>query len=290
MEHDKLIEKHARALGLTDVKVSWATFAGANAMNDALISGSVDIVSGGITGLLALWARTRGTPQEVRGVAALSSHPVLLNTRNPEVKTIADLKESDQIALPAVKISLNAVVLQMAAAKMFGEKNFAKLDPLTVTMASPDATIALMNGTVTCAFSFPPFQEQQLEQSGIRTILHSYEVLEGSHTAVAAWTSARFRDRNPMLYQALIVAIREATEIVNNDRRAAAALWIKDANSKLPLEKVYQVVSNPQFKVTMVPEKTMKFANFMHSVGTLRAAPGSWRDLFFPEFNDPDGS
>jgi len=40
----------------------------------------------------------------------------------------------------------------------------------------------------------------------------------------------------------------------------------------------------------MVPEKTMKFANFMHSVGTLRAAPGSWRDLFFPEFNDPDGS
>src|SRR5438034_604446 len=39
MEHDRLIEKHARALGLAGVTVSWATFNGPSAMNDALISG-----------------------------------------------------------------------------------------------------------------------------------------------------------------------------------------------------------------------------------------------------------
>src|SRR3954463_12292519 len=146
MEHEKLIEKHAAALGLKDVKISWATFNGPNAMNDALITGSVDIVAGGVPGLLTLWGRTKGTPQEVRGIAALSSQPFLLNTRNPDTKSIVDLKDSDKIAVPAVKVSVQAVMLQMAAAKQWGQSSFGKLDPLTVSMAPPDATIALMSG------------------------------------------------------------------------------------------------------------------------------------------------
>ena len=59
MEHDKLLEKHAAALGLKDVKIVWATFNGPDAMNNALISDSIDIVAGGVPGLLTLWNRTR---------------------------------------------------------------------------------------------------------------------------------------------------------------------------------------------------------------------------------------
>ena len=73
MEERGLIEKHARALGVSDVKVSWQAFNSPAAMNDALLSGSTDIVSGGVPGLLTLWGRTAGTPQEVRGISALSS-------------------------------------------------------------------------------------------------------------------------------------------------------------------------------------------------------------------------
>jgi NitT/TauT family transport system substrate-binding protein len=292
IEREKLIEKHAAALGLPDVKVSWATFNGPNAMNDALIGGSVDIVAGGVPGLLTLWGRTKGTAQEVRGISALSSQPFLLNTRNPDVKTIADLKDSDKIAVPAVKVSVQAVVLQMAAAKLWGQSNFAKLDPLTVSMAPPDATIALMSGAagVTCVFGVPPFQQQQLEHPGIRTILNSFEVMDGPHTFTAAWTSARFRSANPLLYRALIAALKEATARVSDDRRTAAAYWSDDVKSKLPLEKVTAVVSGPQVKWTMAPENAMKFATFMHSVGTLKDAPASWRDLFFPEIHDLNGS
>ena len=61
LEDQKLVEKHAARLGLKDVKVSWATFNGANAMNDALLSGNVDIVTGGMTGMLILWDKTKGT-------------------------------------------------------------------------------------------------------------------------------------------------------------------------------------------------------------------------------------
>jgi NitT/TauT family transport system substrate-binding protein len=292
MEHEKLLEKHATALGLKDVRITWATFNGPDAMNNALISDSVDIVAGGVPGLLTLWNRTRGTANEVRGISALSAQPFLLNTRSEHIKSIADLKDSDRIALPAVKVSVQAVTLQMAAAKLFGEKNFGKLDGLTVSMSPPDSTIALLTGSgeINNVFGVPPFQQQQLEKPGIRTILNSYDVMDGPHTFTVAWTSARFRDKNPVLYKALIAALKEATAVVDKDRKKAAGYWIEDVKSKLPVEKVTEVISGPQVKWTMEPLNTMKFATFMHGVGSLKEAPKSWKDLFFPEVHDLSGS
>src|SRR5437764_12643334 len=201
MEHDKLLEKHAAALGLKDVKIAWSIFNGPDAMNNALISDSVDIVAGGTPGLVTLWARTKGTANEVKGISALSSQPIFLNTRADHIKSIADLKDSDRVAVPAVKVSLQAVLLQMAAAKLHGQANYGKYDALTVSMSPPDATIALLSGSgeVTSVFSVPPFQQQQLEKPGVRTILNSFDVMDGPATFTVAWTSARFRDKNPVL-------------------------------------------------------------------------------------------
>ena len=292
MEHQQLIEKHARALGLSDVKVSWLTFNGPAAINDALLSGTIDIASGGAPGLLLLWSKTKGTTNEVRGIAAMSSQPFLLNTRNPAIKSLADIKETDRIAVPAVKVSIQAIMLQMAAAKTFGPENFAKLDTLTVSMPPPDATIALLSGggEVDLAFSVPPFQQQQLEKPGITTVLNSFDVMGASHSFTVAWTSARFREQNPVLYKALFAAMQEATDIVNKDKRGAAQLWITDSHSSLPLPFVEQIVGGAQVRWTTVPENTMTFARFMVTNGMLKTAPQSWRDYFFPEIHAVDGS
>jgi NitT/TauT family transport system substrate-binding protein len=292
MHHQKLIEKHAAALGIPNAKVSWFKFNGPTAVNEALISGNIDIGSGGVPGLLTLWARTKGTPQEVRGISALSSQPFLLNTRDPNIKTIKDFKDTDRIAVPAVKSSVQALTLQMAAAKAYGEQHFETLDPLTVSMTPPDATVALLKGgaQITAAFSVPPFQNQQLDDPAIHTVLNSFEVMGGSHTFTAIWTSAKFRDANPVLYKAFVAALKEATDIVTKDPRAAAALWIEDSNSKLPLDTAGKIVSGPQVHWTMIPENTMKFADFMASVGRLKAKPASWKDYFFPEIYDAKGS
>jgi NitT/TauT family transport system substrate-binding protein len=292
MERDKLIEKHAKAMGISEVKVSWLKFNGPAAVNDALLSGNLDIASGGVPGLLVLWAKTKGTPQEVRGISALSSQPFLLNSRDPDVKTVKDLKPSDHIAVPAVKVSVQAIMLQMAAAKAFGQKEFAKLDAQTVSMSPPDATIALLGGKseITASFSVPPFQNQQLEQTGIHTVVNSFDVMGGSHSFTVAWTSAKFRDANPVLYKALIAALNEATDIVNKDKKAASALWIEDAKSKLPLDMVNKIVAGSQVQWTMTPENTMKFSDFMADVGTLKVKATSWKDYFFPEIYDRKGS
>ena len=292
MEKHQLLEKHAKAAGIPEVKVVLATFNSPAAMNDALLSGSVDIVSGGVPGLLTIWARTQGAPNAVKGIAAFSSQPIFLNTRNPNVKTIADFTDKDKIALPAVKVSVQAMMLQMAAAKLWGQDNYAKLDALTVGMSPPDATIALLSGSgdITSNFSVPPFQFQQLEKEGVRTILNSYDVFGGPHTFTVAWTSSQFRDKNPVLYKALIAAFTEATEMLNKDVKEACQLWIDNVKSKLTAEKVAEIASGKQVKWTMVPESTVKYAEFMHAVGSIKVKPADWKDLFFPEVHGLPGS
>ena len=292
MQHQKLIEKHAKALGIANPKVSWFKFNGPTAVNEALISGNIDVGSGGVPGLLTLWARTVGTPQEIRGVSALSSQPFLLNVNKPGIKSIKDFTDKDHIAVPAVKSSVQAMTLEMAAAKAFGVKNFDKLDPLTISMRPPDATVALMHGggEISAVFGVPPFQYQMLEDPKIHTVLNSFDVMGGSHTFTAIWTSKKFRDGNPKMYQAFVAALKEATAIVDKDPAAAAKYWIEDSKSKLPPAMVGKIVSGPQVHWTMVPENTMKFADFMLKVGRIKVQPKSWKDYFFPEAYGMKGS
>jgi len=293
MDRYKLVEKHAKAAGLGDIKVYWDTFNGPDHMNDALLSGRVDFVSGGVPGLIMLWDKTFGTPQEVRGVSALSSQPFLLNSRDANIKSIRDLTEKDKIALPAIKVSVQAVTLQMAAAKEFGAASFARYDPLTVSLAPPDATIALLSGAgeINNVFSVPPFQYQQLEKPGIHTVLNSFEVMGGPHTFTVIWTSKKFRDANPKVYGAVFAALQEAGDILNKDRRGAAQIWVEATKSKLTGEWLYdKILSSPQVQYTMVPQNTMKYADFMGKVGTIKKKPASWKDLFFSDIYPAPGS
>ncbi|TMH00195.1 MAG: ABC transporter substrate-binding protein, partial [Betaproteobacteria bacterium] len=98
MEDSKLIEKQASAAGLGEIKVTWAKLGGPGAMNDALLSGSLDFGTGGVPSLITLWAKTHGTANEVKGVGALNSMPVNLVTSNPKVKSIRDFTDQDKIA------------------------------------------------------------------------------------------------------------------------------------------------------------------------------------------------
>jgi len=274
------------------VKVTWVQFNGPAAINDALLSDSVDIASGSPSGMLTIWGRAHGNAAEVRAISALSTQPFLLNTRNPEIKTIADLGKCKRIAVPAVKVSSQAMTIQMAAAKLYGIKEYSRFDTLTVSLSPPEATAALLSGVadVDCVFSVPPFMQQQLQQPGIHTVADSFEIAGGPNTYTVAYTSARFHDRNPKLYQALYNALQDATDRVNKDINKASGYWIQDGNYKLAPDFVAGIAGGPRVKWTMVPERTMATAEFMHQVGTIKTLPGSWKDFFFPEAHGLPGS
>ena len=100
MKRDRLIEKYAAQRGVKDFKVSWQRFNGPVAMNEALLSNSTDIVSGGVPGLITLWDKTQGTSFEVKEICALSSQPFLLNTANPDIKSIKDFASATASRCP----------------------------------------------------------------------------------------------------------------------------------------------------------------------------------------------
>jgi NitT/TauT family transport system substrate-binding protein len=282
MEEQKLIEKYAKVSGV-DVKVGWANFAGGSVMNDALLSGSLQFASGGVAPFVTLWSRTRGN-LDVKAVAAINSMPIYLNSRNPSVKTIKDFSDKDRIALPAVKVSIQAVTLQMAAEKAFGDGQANKLDSLTVTMSHPDAQAALLSGQseVTAHFSSPPFQYQQLERPGIHTVLNSYDVLGGPATFNVVWTTSKFRNDNPRIYDAFVKALDEATAQINRDKRAAAEAYLRISKDKDSADNIFKMLNDPNVVYTTTPQNVMKYVDFMQKIGAIKVKPETWKDLFFP--------
>ena len=68
----------------------------------------------GTGNLLLLWDRTRGG---VKGIVATSAQPMTLISRDPNIKSLKDFGPNDKIAVPTVKVSTQAIVLQIAAPK-----------------------------------------------------------------------------------------------------------------------------------------------------------------------------
>ncbi len=290
MEDGQLIEKHARAAGI-EVKVTWATFAGGNVMNDALLSNSLQIASGGVGPLVTLWSRTRGN-LDVRGVAALNSMPLYLVTRDPQVKTARDLSDKDRIALPAAKISVQALALQMAAEQIFGPGQQNRFDALTVSMAHPDAMQALLSGQseVNAHFGSPPYQYEELARPGMHLVLNNYDVMGGAVTFNVVWTTAKFRSENPKLYAAFVAALDEAEAFINSDKRAAAEAYLRISKDKDTLEDIERMLNDPQTVFTTTPQNVMKYADFMYRTGAIKVKPDTWKDLFFPNVYALPGS
>src|SRR5438132_6438755 len=223
MERAKLVEKHAKAEGIGDVKVNWVKVAGPSVMNDGVISGAIQFIAVGAPSLITLWDKTRSNVQ-VKGVSAMTTYPLYLNVRNPNIKSVRDFSDKDKIAVPSIKVSTQAIMLQMEAAKAFGDANYAKLDPYTVGLSHPDALLALTNNTagVDAHFTSSPFHEQEMKLPGVRTLTTNYEILGGPATAVVIAASTKFRNENPKSYKAFYEALKEAIDTINRDKRAAA--------------------------------------------------------------------
>ena len=174
---------------------------GGNHINDAILAGSIDIASTGTGGFLTLWAKAKGNPKlEVIGLGGSASGGMTMTTRNPAIKSLRDVTEKDRIAVPGIKTSLGAIILQMAAAKEFGDKDYARLDHLTVSMSYPDAVAAMLSGKaeITAHVASAPFSYMELDSPGIHKVFNSVELF-GHVTTIMAFTTERFRAANPKL-------------------------------------------------------------------------------------------
>jgi NitT/TauT family transport system substrate-binding protein len=290
-QDQKLIEKQGKAAGL-DIKVEYVKLSGGAAVNDALLSGSIEVAGAGVGPLLTLWDRTYGK-QNVRGIASLGNFPYYLTTNNPAVKTIADFTDKDRIALPAVGVSVQSRVLQLASAKLWGDANYNKLDKLQVALPHPEATAAIIKGgtEITAHFGNPPFQEQGLAGNpNARIVLKSYEVLGGPASATVLYGTEKFRKENPKTYKAFVDALAEAARFATANPEQAADIFLRTNNSKLDRDFLIKIIKNPEVQFKLTPQNTYALADFMHRVGAIKNKPASAKDYFFDDAHNASGS
>lgn len=292
MASEKLVEKHARAAGLGEVRASYVVMDGGNVINDAMLSGALDIAAIGVAGFLTLWAKAKDNPAlEIRGLTGMSSSSVYLMTRNPNVKSLKDFTDKDRIAVPGIKTSLPAVLLHMAAAKELGDANYAKLDPITVPLPHPDALTVMLSGKseINSHMASPPFSYIEDATPGLHRVLSTVDVL-GNITLDMTYTSRHFYQANPKLCAAFIAALNEANGLIAKDRQRAAAIYIAVSKQKGSLDEIVKILDDPNSKFSSIPDGTMKYAEFMARVGTIKAKPASWKELFFPPLHAFPGS
>jgi len=290
-QDQRLIEKHGKAAGV-DIQVERVQLSGGPAINEALLSGSIDIAGAGVGPLLTLWDKTQGR-QNVRGIASLGNFPYYLTSSNPNVRTIDDFSDKDRIALPAVGVSVQSRILQLASAKRWGDAQFNKLDRLQVALPHPEATAALIKGgtEINAHFGNPPFQEQGLAGNpGVHVVLSSYEVLGGPASATVLYTTEKFRRDNPKTYKAFLGALAEAADFIAKNPERAADIYIRNENSKVPKELLLKVIRNPEVQFKITPQNTFALASFMHRIGAIKNKPASAQDYFFDDPHNAAGS
>jgi NitT/TauT family transport system substrate-binding protein len=290
MEHDRLWEKHADALGIR-TRIEYARLGGGATLNDALLSDSIQVAAGGLTPMLLLWNRTSGS-SKIIALAALNVaiNDVLCN--RPDVHSIADLTPQDRIALPAVKSSVQAVILMAAAEKAFGKDEAHRFDGLTVTMQHPDALTALLtrSGPVTVYISSSPYQEIALKRPDITKLTDNKEVFGGPTTLTAIYGKDRFIHDNPTAMRAFYAALDEAVEFITAHPHEAIEEYLEVTHEKADRALLAEILASPDFYFRTTPVNSMVIAERMHRYGLLHQAPTSWRDYFAQPLHDTPGS
>jgi NitT/TauT family transport system substrate-binding protein len=279
MQHEHLVEKHLAALGLANTKVDWVVLNG-GAQTDALLSGRLDFASFGVTNLATLWSASGG---QVKAIAAEDALPNDLVTNDPHVKTIQDLTAADRIAVPTVGVSPQSIMLRMASKQAFGDPT--RFNTLEVAMTPADAAVALLSGsgTVNTHFSVPPFQEQELADPHVHTIITNYQILGGPATVVVIAATASFYNANPQTVQAVLAAEDDAIALIHNDPAQAAQIYLAESNDKkTPAAAIVKILQDPQVNYSRTPQNISKFVDFMFQSGLIKRDPASWSDLFFP--------
>ncbi len=287
MLHEKLVEKHAAKSGLPALTTKWSVLGNAVPINDGIISGSIHVGSGGIAPMVTAWDKTRGSVS-IQGIGALCALPIFLVSR-PPYKSVKEFTDKDRISMAGAGQSIQTIYLQMELVKEYGLAEYKKLNPIFVNLSHPDGLAALLSGSeVTASFLAPPFQYRALEK-GMHKVISSYDVMGGPASFLSVWTSNRFRTENPKAFRAVVDAFREATDMINTNRRRAAEIYSKDTGGKESADAAEKELANPENIFSLGPRKLIALTDFMHSIGVIKTKPTSWKELFVPEVHDLNG-
>jgi NitT/TauT family transport system substrate-binding protein len=291
MEYERLIERHAARLGGANISVRWVNYPTGEAQRQHLMSGQVDIVMSGLVPLLRLWDISHGG---VKGIVAAGVMPLLLVSADPRISTLRDIGADARIALPVLKLSTQAVLLQMAASQLYGPEAWEYFERNCVAMPHSAALAALknQNSPIRLHFTPPPFHAYALRAlRAARIIASSTQIIGGAHSTAHFFTTTRFAQANPLIIEALRHAALEAKGRLERNIQDSVAAYRMLSGDKSEAADILEVLAEPgMMDWRLEPLGSLPFAQHMHRVGTLARKPESWRDYYLPASHDLLGS
>jgi NitT/TauT family transport system substrate-binding protein len=287
----RLIQTHAAALGLENMRINHMPLRSAIVSTDALLAGQLDVIAGTVTSLLVLWDKTNG---DVRAVADMGGQVLTLVTRNPDVHSIVDFGPNDRIAVPSVKQGPHSLVIGMALDKALGPGSFGKLNSIQIQSGHADAVTMILNPMheVNSHFSTLPYVDIELksESPKVHAVLTSNEVFGGPTTIISAYATRRFMEENPIKAAALVAALDEAQEVIAKDRMSAASSYLAVSHERFTPEVLADLLTREGVLYSGVPTRTMLVAGQMARTGLIRRVPANWKEFHFPLLHDRPGS
>ena len=280
----------AKKAGLGDLKVTIHHISGSPALNDAMLSESIEIGAYGTPGMLIIWDKTRGR-QQVAALAAVSAYTYSLFTNRTEIKSLADFGDQDRIAVAATS-SPQTFLMRMAAEQVFGPGQHGRMDNLLVSMAHPDAMTALLAGrAITGYMASPPFIAALRDSDKVHEVISTRQIVGGEEpTGVVLAASKAFVGANPKVAGAIIAGLQDAIAFIASEPSAAADIYLKSEPSRTSKQEVMSMLKDGSMIYSTTPSGILKYAKFMARTGWIKHEPQSWRDVFFPLMQYKDGS
>jgi NitT/TauT family transport system substrate-binding protein len=277
----KLIEKQGKAAHL-DLKASYHRFFGAGPLHDAIGAGAIDMGPFGTAPLLVAWEQAKNTPRQFVAVSGITTLPLVLLTNQPNVRTIADFRPADRIAVPTSS-SPQMYLLQMQSEKIFGQ--YDRLRDQIVILPHPDAVAGLLAATGLLAgyFSSAPYSQIALADGRVHKVLSSSDVIGGKASFLIMGASRGYVAAHPQIAGAVAAAMDEAAHVIRDDPRRAAEIYLAHEPSKtLDAAAVAAVLNDIKDEFGSAVHGVQAFADFMGRHGELKAPPRSWKEIVAP--------
>lgn len=256
---------------LPGVKVSWKQFGGPTPIREAMLAGEVDFGFMGPAPVLV----GIDNGMEWKYATGISFNQVALVTDQKDIRSLKDFKDHHRIAILSPG-STQHILLSIASDQVFGNPN--QFDNQIVSLSHPDAMDALMADTeIVAHFATPPYLDRELE-AGMHIIATGEEIMGQPFTFITGVAPIRFYEDHPAEYEAVLRALNQAIDYINNNLDEAVAL----------LAPIYGI-DEETLKAQMTYRGTIysneltgldKLAKEMHRIGILKN-PIRFEDVVF---------
>ena len=267
MKQQKLIEKH-----YDGVEVEWSTLNSGSAINEGFLSGDIDVGAMGVGP--AVTGVTSGVPYKI--CSNMSAQPHKIMTNNPNIKSLKDITD-EKIALVNIG-SIQHILLAMAAKEQLGDAH--ALDENIAAMAHPDGMSSLISGSVDCHLTTSPYVFKEAEEDGITEVEAQESVWPSGNSFIVAVASTDLQENNPELYDAVVAALAEAIDYINNNTAEAAEMLCEAED--VDAATMEKWLTDKDCVYSTETKGVMDMANFMAEEGFLEnEGPKDFSDLAF---------